>query len=77
MMCRLLEVSTSEYYAWRGRIDCPPSPSTPRGHRRSLAGRIQEIFRDQHGFAGVRNIHSHLAQEGTVTTEYAVRTTMK
>jgi putative transposase len=59
LMCRVLRVSRSGYYAWRER---PPS-----GRRRedsALAGRIREIHRDSRGTYGAPRVHAKLRSEG-------------
>lgn len=76
MMCRLLEVSTSGYYAWRARMDCPPAPATPRGRRTQITTHVKELFHGHNGFAGARTIHQQLRREGIATTLYAVRVIM-
>ena len=59
-MCRVLEVSTSGYYAWRDR-----APSARCQADGSLAARIAEIHERSRGTYGVPRIHAELAAEGT------------
>ena len=55
MMCDLLEVSRSGYYAWRGR------PQSPRATRQQeLAGEIRRAHRDTRGLYGSPRIHQEL-----------------
>ena len=59
-MCRLLEVSSSGFWAWSKR---PPS-------RRALAGaalteRIRDIHERSRGTYGMKRIHAELRDDGT------------
>ncbi len=58
-MCRVLEVSTSGYYAWRKR-----APSERARSDASLSKRIREIHKWSRGTYGVPRIHAELAEEG-------------
>jgi putative transposase len=59
-LCRLLEVSTSGYYAWRTR------PTSARARRDAeLLKRIRAIHERSRGTYGVPRVHAELAEEGT------------
>ena len=58
-MCRVLEVSTSGYYAWRKR-----QPSRRSQQDRALTERIQRIHTRSKGTYGAPRIHAALAREG-------------
>ena len=58
MMCRLLEVSTSGYYAWRKR----PTSARERADQKLLAD-IQSIHERSRGTYGVPRIHAELAAD--------------
>ena len=58
-MCRVLEVSTSGYYAWLKR-----TPSQRAIVDEALTQRIQEIHTWSDGTYGVPRIHAELADEG-------------
>jgi putative transposase len=59
-MCRLLEVSTSGYYAWLKRPRSVRSIADAR-----LTQRIEEIYSASRRTYGVPRIHAELAAEGT------------
>ena len=59
LMCRLLTVSRSGYYDWRGR---PPSGREQANVR--LAADIQRVFTEHKGRAGAPRITRHLREEG-------------
>ena len=58
-MCRVLEVSTSGYYAWSKR---PPSKRARRDDK--LADRIRTIFEASHRTYGSPRVHAELKEEG-------------
>ena len=58
-MCRLLEVSTSGYYAWRGR-----GPSARALEDAALTERIRGYHERSRGTYGTPRIHEDLAAEG-------------
>ena len=58
-MCRVLEVSTSGYYAWRKR-----GPSRRAQEDERLSQRIKEIHQKSRGTYGAPRIHAQLAREG-------------
>jgi putative transposase len=59
-MCRMLEVSTSGYYAWCQR---PPSPRA--GSDAELSWRMRTIHEHSRGTYGAPRIHAELAAAGT------------
>jgi putative transposase len=58
-MCRVLDVSTSGYYAWRTR-----EPSARACADEALQNRIVEIHESSRGTYGVPRIHAELAADG-------------
>ena len=58
-MCRLLDVSTSGYYAWQQR---PPSARAQADA--ALQARIETIHSNSRGTYGVPRIHAELSAEG-------------
>jgi len=71
-MCRVLEVSTSGYYAWRKR-----KSSTRRREDASLTQQIQRIHRESRGIYGSPRIHAELQEEGTRVGRKRVARLMK
>jgi putative transposase len=59
MMCRLLRVSRSGYYAWRARAPSPRALSD-----RALTARIRAIHERSRGTYGAPRIHAELDAEG-------------
>lgn len=76
MMCRVCDVSTAGYYAWKKRLNTPPAVSTPRGRRAVITRRVVELFHRHHGFAGARTLWRDLRHEGIEVTVYGVRKIM-
>jgi len=58
-MCRVLGVSTSGYYAWRGR-----EPSKRAIRDKALLERIREIHKRSRGTYGVPRVHAELRADG-------------
>lgn len=72
MMCRLLEVARSAYYAWVGR------PASPRAVRASaLAARIVALHEDSDGVYGAPRILADLRAEGEVVSAKTVAKSMR
>ena len=69
-MCRVLEVSTSGYYAWRRR-----PPSRRAQENAILSGRIAEIHEQSQGIYGSRRVHAELRAQGVVISWQRVSTT--
>jgi putative transposase len=59
MMCRLLGVSTSGFYAWQAR-----RPSARQESDAALLERIREIHKASHGTYGAPRIHAELSEQG-------------
>jgi transposase InsO family protein len=72
LMCRLLKVSRSGYYDWRGR---PPSGREQANVR--LAADIQRVFTEHQGRAGVPRITRHLREEGQAVGKNRVARVMQ
>ena len=58
-MCRVLEVSTSGYYAW-----CKRSPSARAQADAELTSRMNAIHERSHGTYGAPRVHAELEAEG-------------
>ncbi len=59
LMCRVLRVSHSGYYAWRVR-----PPSSRERNDAALTGRIERIHRNSRGTYGAPRVHAQLQLEG-------------
>jgi transposase InsO family protein len=59
LMCRVLKVSTSGYYAWRGRPE-----SARAGSNRRLLCDIHRLHAEHHGRYGSPRVHAALRAEG-------------
>ena len=71
-MCRVLEVSTSGYYAWRRR------PSSRWAQENAiLSGRIAEIHEQSQGIYGSRRVHAELRAQGVVVSWQRVARLMR
>ena len=57
-MCRVLEVSTSGYYAWQDR---KPSPRQQR--RESIAAAAAEAYHEHEGIYGYRKVREALIEQ--------------
>lgn len=58
LLCRVLQVSRSGYYAWRGR-----APSVTAQRRQQIGQAAQESHRDSHGTYGYRRVHRDLVDD--------------
>ena len=58
-MCRVLDVSPSGYYAWRGR-----RPSRRARRDEELSARIGAIHRESRGTYGAPRVHAELVDNG-------------
>ena len=72
MMCSLLSVSRSGYYAWKHR---PPSGREQSG--RLLAAEIKRVFDDEKGRAGAPRIARRLEDEGKSAGRHRVARIMR
>jgi len=64
MMCRLVKVSPSGYYAWEDR---PPSARQMDNER--VLKRIREIHEDSGGIIGAPRMHEDLTEEGETASK--------
>lgn len=58
LLCRVLQVSRSGYYAWRRR-----EPSARAQRRQEIARAAQRSHRDSHGTYGYRRVHRDLIED--------------
>jgi putative transposase len=72
MLCRVLEVSESGYYAWRKRLQIPPKPS-----RKTLAELVKNCYFENRRRYGVRRIKADLNKQGHKIGKFQVRKLMK
>ena len=72
MMCRLLGVSRSGYYAWFSRGE---SPRLQRD--RALQQRIQQVHLESRGVYGARKIHRELRAQGETCGRHKVAQLMR
>jgi putative transposase len=72
LMCRLLGVSASGYYAWRGR-----APSARAIRDRELRTRIVELHQESRGTYGSPRLHVDLQQAGERVSRKRVARLMK
>jgi putative transposase len=72
LMCRLLKVSASGYYAWRRRPESPRSKSD-----RTLMGEIRLVHQDSKGVYGSPRIHAELVAKGTNVGRHRVARPMR
>ena len=72
MMCRLLEVSRSGYYAWRMR------PESPRAQQdRELLSQIRQVHGKSKGVYGSPRVHAELAAGGVRVGRHRVARLMR
>ncbi len=72
MMCGLLNVSRSGYYAWRGR------PESPRAKRdRELMSKIRRAHARSKGVYGSPRVHAELAADGVRVGRHKVARLMR
>ena len=70
--CKLLEVSTSGYYAWSGR------PLSVTATRRAEIARVAAVTHEESdGIFGYRRVHRELVETGTIVSEHLVRRVMR
>src|SRR5262245_45162531 len=67
MMCKVLKVSRSGYYAWRQR-----QPSAREREDRELARRIHAIHHESRETYGSPRIHARLRREGAIVGRHRV-----
>ena len=72
MMCRLLQVSSSGYYAWRAR------PESRRAQRdRELMPLIRRVYEGSKGVYGSPRVHAELVAEGVPVGRHRVARLMR
>ena len=72
VLCRVLDVSRSGYYAWRGR---EPSPTDARRHE--LTDQVAEIHAQVKGRYGSPRMHAELVDRGHACCENTVARVMR
>ena len=72
LMCRVLEVSASGYYAWRGR----PESARARANRALLAD-VRRLHGEHHGRYGSPRMHAALRAEGGTASRGRVARLMR
>lgn len=73
LMCRVLRVSRSGWYAWHNRVR--PTPREVRDGE--LVARIQEIHGDSRGTYGSPRVHAKLLRDGVAVGEERVARLMR
>ena len=71
-MCKVLDVSRSGYYAWRGR-----PPSEREMANRELYKKIKAVYDKSHGTYGSPRIYRQLKQQGITCSENRVARLMR
>jgi transposase InsO family protein len=71
-MCKVLEVSSSGYYAWRGR-----PPSAREMANRELFEKIKAVYNESHGTYGSPRIYRKLKKRGVACSENRVARLMR
>jgi len=71
-MCKVLEVSTSGYYAWLRR-----RPSTQAQRREEIAHAVVESHKESHGIYGYRKVHADVEAAGLFCSAEMVRRIMR
>ena len=71
-MCRVLEVSTSGYYAWRSRPESARSAAN-----RKLLGDVRRLHGEHHGRYGSPRMHAALRAEGGTASRGRVERLMR
>lgn len=72
MLCRVMGVSASGYYAWRKRLREPP-----KLRRKTLAQLVRNCYFENRRRYGVRRIKASLNKEGVKIGKFKVRRLMK
>jgi putative transposase len=72
LMCRVLEVSRSGYFAWRKRL-----PSAQRQRGQQLVERIRAVHAQSRGIYGSPRVHAELRAQGVKCCENTVAKVMR
>ena len=72
ILCRVLEVSPSGYYAWRKRLTIAPKPK-----RKNLAQLVKNCYFENRRRYGVRRITAAINKDGVKIGKFQVRRLMK
>ena len=72
LMCRVLEVSASGYYAWRNRPDSARAVAN-----RALLTDVRRLHAEHHGRYGSPRMHAALRAEGRMTSRGRVARLMR
>lgn len=72
MLCRLMQVSRSGFYAWRGRAKSPRAKAN-----QALLEQIRETFKDFRGVYGSPRIHFELQVQGQACGRHRVARLMR
>jgi len=72
VMCRVLKVSRSGYYAWRGR-----KPSRRAGREEELIAKIRQVHEQSRGLYGYPRAHRALLIDGEVVSRNTVARLMR
>jgi putative transposase len=72
MMCKLLSISTSGYYAWRDR-----SQSKRSQENAILAAKIKAVFDEEYARSGAKRIKKRLNLEGIKVSHHHVARIMR
>ena len=72
ILCRVMEVSISGYYAWRKRLRMEPKP-----RRRNWAKLVRNCYFENRRRYGVRRITASINKDGIKTGKFQVRQLMK
>ena len=72
LMCKVLDVSPSGYYAWRQR-----PPSAREMANRELYKKIETVYNDNHGVYGSPRIYRELKDQGIACSENRIARLMR
>jgi len=70
VMCEVLKVSRSGFYAWRHRQTAPPTSHEVKRQQRMAA--VEAAFDASHGIYGYRKIHAALRRQGVACSPNTV-----
>lgn len=75
LMCQVLQVSRSGYYAWQERQGQPPGPRA--GRRAELVKKIEQAYRENRGVYGSPRVYRELKAQGESVCENTVAKLMR